>query len=65
MTQRLFDEGLEAKLEANGKRYGLVLAVGGYFKNVITLIPSLLIEDSEIDLALTLFEQLFKACEMR
>ena len=65
MTQSLFDKGLEARLEAKGKRYGLVLAVGGYFKNVITLIPSLLIEDSEVDLALTLLEQLFKTCEMR
>jgi 4-aminobutyrate aminotransferase-like enzyme len=64
MTQRLFDTGLEAKLEASGKRMGLVLAVGGYFKNVITLIPSLLIEDQEIELALNLLKQLFKACEM-
>lgn len=65
MTQRLFDTGLEARFEAKGKRMGLVLAVGGYFKNVITLIPSLLIEDSEIELALTLLDQLFKTCEMR
>lgn len=33
------------------KRYGLVLDVGGYYKNVITLAPSLNITREEVDLA--------------
>ena len=38
--------------------YGLVLDVGGYHKNVITLAPNLLISHEEIDLALALLDQL-------
>ncbi|MEO6968083.1 MAG: hypothetical protein ABI132_06470 [Rhodanobacteraceae bacterium] len=32
--------------------------VGGYYKNVITFAPSLHISDEEIDLGLTLLDQL-------
>ena len=38
---------------------GLVLNVGGYYKNVITFAPSLEISDEEIDLAIKLLDQLF------
>jgi 4-aminobutyrate aminotransferase-like enzyme len=37
---------------------GLVLDVGGYYKNVITLAPSLHIATEEIDLGLKLLDQL-------
>ena len=37
---------------------GLILDVGGYYKNVITLAPSLEISYPEIDLGLKLLEQL-------
>jgi 4-aminobutyrate aminotransferase-like enzyme len=53
------DEGMKGDLAVNGKNYGLVLDVGGYHKNVITLAPNLLISHEEIDLALTLLDQLF------
>jgi 4-aminobutyrate aminotransferase-like enzyme len=33
-----------------------VLDVGGYYKNVFTLAPSLYIQENEIDLAVELFE---------
>jgi 4-aminobutyrate aminotransferase-like enzyme len=42
-----------------------VLDVGGYYKNVITLAPNLLITREEIDLALTLLDQLFTRAAKR
>ncbi len=41
------------------RKYGLVLDIGGYYKNVITLAPSLHISYEEIDLSLELLDQLF------
>ncbi|MGQ4827853.1 hypothetical protein, partial [Enterococcus faecalis] len=55
----MVDEALEGNLERNGKKYGLVLDIGGYYKNVITLAPSLEISYDEIDLAVELMDQLF------
>jgi 4-aminobutyrate aminotransferase-like enzyme len=49
---------LDGDLEHRGKRYGLVLDIGGYYKNVITLAPALTISYAEIDLALALLDQL-------
>src|SRR5262249_44631775 len=40
LTDRIFAEGLKANLRVGGRRYGLVLDVGGYYKNVFTLAPS-------------------------
>ncbi|MFQ9489850.1 MAG: aminotransferase class III-fold pyridoxal phosphate-dependent enzyme [Bilophila wadsworthia] len=37
MMDRIVDEGIKGDLMVDGKRYGLVLDVGGYYKNVITL----------------------------
>lgn len=53
------DEGMKGDLIVNGKKHGLVLDVGGYHKNVITFAPNLLITREEIDLALTMLDQLF------
>ncbi|MDR6636094.1 4-aminobutyrate aminotransferase-like enzyme [Phyllobacterium sp. 1468] len=55
----LCDEGMKGDLSVGTNMYGLVLDVGGYHKNVITLAPNLLISCEEIDLALTLLDQLF------
>ena len=54
----MVDEALKGDLDHNGKRYGLVLDIGGYFKNVITLAPALTITYEEIDLGLALLDQL-------
>ena len=62
LANAIFDEGLKGDLEARGKKYGLVLDVGGYYKNVFTLAPSLEITEDEIDLGLELFEQLMRRC---
>lgn len=56
LVDLMVDEGLKGNLEADGRRYGLVLDIGGYYKNVITLAPSLHISKSEIDLALKLLD---------
>ena len=62
LADRVFNEGLKGDLEIDGKPYGLVLDVGGYYKNVFTLAPSFTITNEEIDLGLALFEQLLRRC---
>ena len=62
LLDRMEEEALKGDLVVNGKRMGLVLDVGGYYKNVITLAPSLEISYEEIDLALELLDQLFRRC---
>lgn len=57
IVDRLCDECMKGDLEVGGKRYGLVLDIGGYYKNVITFAPSLMITYEEIDLGLALLEQ--------
>lgn len=62
ITDRIFEAGLKGDIEHNGEKYGLVLDVGGYFKNVFTLAPALTITYEEIDLFLNLFEAALKKC---
>ena len=57
LTDAMMNIGLSGTLNAGGKKRGLILDVGGYYKNVFTLAPSLYIRESEIDLAMELFEQ--------
>ena len=52
IVDRMVDEGLKGDLEVDGKKYGLVLDIGGYYKNVVTLAPSLHITKHEMDLSL-------------
>lgn len=59
LVDKMVDEGLKGDLEYKGKKYGLVLDIGGYFKNVITFAPSLNISYEEIDMAMALLDQLF------
>ncbi|WP_353214506.1 aspartate aminotransferase family protein [Salinisphaera hydrothermalis] len=58
LVDRMVDIGLAGDLEYNGKKLGLVLDIGGYYKNVITLAPSLHISTEEIDLGIALLDQL-------
>jgi 4-aminobutyrate aminotransferase-like enzyme len=60
IVDRMVAEAMKADLDVGGKRYGLVLDIGGYYKNVITLAPSLDITYDEIDLAMQLLDQLFR-----
>ena len=51
LTDAIMNIGLKGELHAGGKKRGLVLDIGGYYKNVFTLAPSLYITEEEIDLA--------------
>ncbi len=57
LTDAITDIGLEGKLSYQGKKMGLVLDVGGYYKNVFTIAPSFYISKEEMDLAVELFEK--------
>ncbi|MDD5155573.1 MAG: aminotransferase class III-fold pyridoxal phosphate-dependent enzyme, partial [Candidatus Omnitrophica bacterium] len=57
LTEAVTNAGLSGDLNVRGKKRGLVLDVGGYYKNVFTLAPSLYIREDEIDLAVELFEE--------
>jgi 4-aminobutyrate aminotransferase-like enzyme len=64
LTDRIFAEGLKGSLEAGGRKLGLVLDVGGYYKNVFTLAPAFSITKAEIDLGIDLLDQLFRRCSV-
>lgn len=57
LTDAITNIGLGGNLNVGGKKRGLVLDVGGYYKNVFTLASSLYIKEDEIDLAVDLFEE--------
>lgn len=57
LTDAMMNIGLSGKLTVGGKKRGLILDVGGYYKNVFTLAPSLYITEAEIDLGVALFEE--------
>lgn len=57
LTDRITNLGLSGKLTAGGKRRGLILDVGGYYKNVFTMAPSFYITEAEMDLGCDLFEE--------
>jgi 4-aminobutyrate aminotransferase/(S)-3-amino-2-methylpropionate transaminase len=65
LLDKMAQEGLKGDLMVGGKRMGLVLNIGGYYKNVITLAPSLDITYAEIDLALELLDQVLRRCTGR
>jgi len=57
LTDLIADIGLSGELESGGQKRGLVMDVGGYYKNVFTVAPSLYITEQEIDLCIMLFEE--------
>jgi 4-aminobutyrate aminotransferase/(S)-3-amino-2-methylpropionate transaminase len=62
LTDKIFAEGMKGDLDARGRRTGLVLDIGGYYKNVFTLAPCFDMTEEEIDIAVELFEQLVRRC---
>ena len=62
LMDRMVAEGLNGDLDVDGRKMGLILNVGGYYKNVITLAPCLDITREEIDLALKLLDALLRRC---
>jgi len=62
LLDRMEEEAMKGDLVVDGRTLGLILDVGGYHKNVITLAPSLEITLEEIDLALKLLDALLRRC---
>jgi 4-aminobutyrate aminotransferase / (S)-3-amino-2-methylpropionate transaminase / 5-aminovalerate transaminase len=58
LADRMFQKGLAGDLVVKGKKMGLILDIGGYYKNVVTLAPSLNISKEEMDLAHELLDVL-------
>jgi 4-aminobutyrate aminotransferase / (S)-3-amino-2-methylpropionate transaminase / 5-aminovalerate transaminase len=58
IVDRMVEEALKGDIEVEGRKYGVVLDIGGYYKNVVTLAPSLHITKDEMDLALKLLDRL-------
>ena len=63
LTEKMFLEGLKGTLSYKDQKYGLVLDIGGYYKNVFTLAPSLHITRGEMDMAVELLDQLINKCK--
>jgi 4-aminobutyrate aminotransferase-like enzyme len=57
LVDRMVDIGLSGELLNGKEKCGLVLDIGGYYKNVITFAPSLHITGEEIDLGMKLLDQ--------
>ena len=62
LTDAIMNIGLKGELKAGGKKRGLLLDIGGYYKNVFTLAPCFDMTEAEIDIAVELFEQLIRRC---
>src|SRR5207253_6228824 len=59
LTDKIFEAGLAGGIPTSRGPMGLVLDVGGHYKNVFTLAPALDIKREEIDLAIELLDHLF------
>ena len=63
LCSKVLAEGLKGNLTYNGKKCGLILHNGGFYKNSITFVPSLYITKEEIDMAIELLDMLLTRCE--
>ena len=62
LCDAIFAEGMKGDIEVRGRKMGLVLDVGGYYKNVFTLAPSFEMTLEEIDIAIEMLEILIRRC---
>jgi len=61
MCEKIFNLGLNPNIPvSNGKTYGLILDVGGWYKSTFTIAPNLYSTDEELDLGIELFEKIVK-----
>ncbi|HXV19350.1 MAG TPA: aspartate aminotransferase family protein, partial [Candidatus Omnitrophota bacterium] len=60
LADRMFNLGLKGGIPTSKGKMGLVLDVGGYYKNVFTIAPSFFITEPEMDLAIELFDALIR-----
>ena len=63
LADAMFQKGLDGSMEVNGRKVGTILDIGGYYKNVVTLAPSLNISYEEMDLAHELLDRLITECK--
>lgn len=63
LCSKILAEGLKGDLTYNGKKCGLILHNGGFYKNTITFVPNLYIKKEEIDMAIELLDVLLTRCE--
>ncbi len=63
LCSKVLAEGLKGDLTYNGKKCGLILHNGGFYKNTITFVPNLYIKKEEIDMAIELLDVLLTRCE--
>jgi 4-aminobutyrate aminotransferase-like enzyme len=63
LADKMFQKGLEGNLRVSGRKMGLILDIGGYYKNVVTLAPSLEISYEEMDLAHDVLDLLITDCK--
>ena len=62
LLDHMAEEGMKGDIEIEGEKYGLILDLAGYYKNVITFAPSLEITKGEIDLSIKLIDALLRRC---
>ncbi len=60
MADKMFVMGMRGGLKTSKGKYGLVLDVGGYYKNVFTIAPAFDITEAEMDLSIELFDILIR-----
>jgi len=63
LADRIFEAGLAGGIPSSRGPMGLVLDIGGHYKNVFTLAPALDITTDEIDLGIELLDHLFTSCQ--
>jgi 4-aminobutyrate aminotransferase-like enzyme len=59
LCDKVLEIGLSGQVDYEGEKVGLVLDVGGYYKNVLTIAPSLYITDAEIEMGIELLDKIF------
>jgi 4-aminobutyrate aminotransferase/(S)-3-amino-2-methylpropionate transaminase len=63
LADKIFEAGLAGGIPSSRGPMGLVLDIGGHYKNVFTLAPALDITTDEIDLGIELLDSLFTSCK--
>ncbi len=59
-VEAILREAMKGDIDVGGEKFGLVLDVGGYYKNVLTLSPALTITAEEMELAMLLLREVLK-----
>ena len=62
LADKIFEAGLAGGIPSSRGPMGLVLDIGGHYKNVFTLAPALDITTDEVDLGIELLDHLFTTC---